>query len=262
MKVWLSHLLRTQFIVLTLTVTSLLVTQTPAFSDPPLYVRHLNQLRITAIAEQGRVTLLDDGQGLVIDAPALNQFPQFSNGCEVTSLAMLLNYEHIAVDKLTLAAEIARAHAPLVTASDGQILSWGDPNDGFVGSMTGTKPGYGVYQAPVVALMRRYLPDDTLDLTGTHFATLLAVLRSGRPVIAWTTMTFSPDVPWVSWHSPQGVIRATMYEHAVLVVGYAGAYVLVNNPLGGIQDERVPLADFHATWVEMGRQAITVLSNR
>lgn len=262
MKVWLSHLIRTQFAVLALTLTGILVTQTPAFSDPPLYVKHLNQLRMTAIQEQGRVTLLDDGQGLLIHAPVVNQFPQFYNGCEVTSLAMLLNYEHIAVDKLTLASEIARTHTPLVTAASGQILSWGDPNLGFVGSMTGTKPGYGVYQAPVAALMRRYLPHDTLDLTGTHFASLLAVLRSGRPVIAWTTMTFSPDVPWVSWRSPQGVIRATMYEHAVLLVGYAGADVFVNNPLGGIQDERVPLADFRATWVEMGRQAITVLSNR
>lgn len=261
MKVWLSHLLKTQLAALTLTLGSIALTQTPAFSDPPFYARNVTLLRTDEQAV-GSLTVLGDGQGVLIKAPAESQFPQFYNGCEVTSLSMLLNFEHIAVDKLMLAAQLPRTTTPLVTDSDGQIVSWGDPNVGFVGSMTGKQPGYGVYHAPIAALMRRYLPHDTLDMTGSRFTSLLAVLRTGRPVIAWTTMTFSPTVPWIVWQSPEGPVRATMYEHAVLLVGYDSTDVFVNNPLGGIQDERVPIGAFRATWDDMGRQAITVITNR
>ncbi|MCY0874920.1 MAG: C39 family peptidase [Firmicutes bacterium] len=258
MKAWLTHLLRTQVVVVGLSIAVIALTETPAFSDPPAAIRHVALWRST----EGRLTLLKGGQGVLIKAPVFNQFPQYHNGCEVTSLSMLLNYEQVHVDKLTLGAQVKRTTAPLVTNASGTIVSWGNPNVGFVGNMSGMKPGYGVYHAPIAALMRKYLPHDTLDLTGAPFASVLAVLRTGRPVIVWTTVTFSPDVPWVVWQSPQGPVRATMYEHAVLLVGYDATDVYVNNPLGGIAQEPVPITAFRASWDAMGRQAITVIYNR
>lgn len=43
---------------------------------------------------------------ILLDVPVLLQFPELPRGCEVTSLAMMLNYAGIQVDKLTLATKV------------------------------------------------------------------------------------------------------------------------------------------------------------
>ena len=55
--------------------------------------------------------------------------PDLPNGCEVTSLAMLLNYYGINVTKEDLAQKIAH-----VSSYDGNYR--GNPNKGFVGYMS------------------------------------------------------------------------------------------------------------------------------
>ncbi|MCY0900667.1 MAG: C39 family peptidase [Firmicutes bacterium] len=258
----LQHLARTQLLILVVTCAAIGTTMTPAFTDSPFYTRQLSQIAAAVQGSHGRLTFLPDGQGVLIDAPSLDQLPQLQNGCEITSLTMLLHYEGFGVTKEELAHQIQRDPQTLQVNPDGTILSWGNPNDGFVGSVSGKGPGFGVYHAPIAALMRHYLPDDTLDLSGISFSDLLSTLRTGRPIIAWTTVGFSPDVPWTTWKTPTGPVRTTMFEHVVLLVGYNRDTVFVDNPLGGQQAEPVSMKTFRASWVAMGRQAITVLQNR
>lgn len=78
-------------------------------------------------------------ESILLTVPALQQFPELPRGCEVTSLAMLLNFAGVQVDKLTLADEISKV--PYL--SDG---IYGNPHQGFVGNMyTYNEPGLGVY---------------------------------------------------------------------------------------------------------------------
>ena len=63
-----------------------------------------------------------------LNVPIENQMPDLPNGCEVTSLAMLLNYYGINVTKEDLAQKIAH-----VSSYDGNYR--GNPNKGFVGYM-------------------------------------------------------------------------------------------------------------------------------
>jgi uncharacterized protein YvpB len=197
-----------------------------------------------------------------LTVPAVDQWPTLPNGCEVTALSMLLDYEGIKVSNVTLAGEIARAKTPRQVVN-GQTVRWGDPNNGFVGSMRDFDDGYGVYNGPIAALASKYLGTDVDDQTGCRSRVLWDDLASGRPVVVWTNVWFEylPSYDWETWQSDHGPITASMEEHAVLLVGYSAHHVYVNNPENGDQSEAVPMSSFLASWRQFGRQAVTVNTN-
>lgn len=201
-----------------------------------------------------------------MSVPAQSQFPQLPNGCEVTSLSMLLSAVGHPVSKMTLAAEMPKAPTPLklaiYTNSQGQtvhkVTYWGNPNVGFVGSVYTAGEGYGIYNGPMMHLLSNVLPGRAENLTNHPFSQILDHVGHGIPVEVWTTLTFKPTTDWVSWNSPQGVVRATPLEHAVLIVGYNATQLFINNPWTGQAGERIAKAPFIAAWQQLGRQAITV----
>lgn len=87
---------------------------------------------------------------MLLDVPFIHQLeaPSLVNGCEVTALAILLNYYEIIVDKNTLANQIESV--PLEYASGLK----GDPNQGFVGSMTDEVLAMGVFVPPIERLAK------------------------------------------------------------------------------------------------------------
>ena len=122
-----------------------------------------------------------------LDVPLVNQMttPRLYNGCEVTSLTMLMNYAHINVTKNELAAKITSV--PL-TYSDGEH---GNPEYGFVGDITGNDPGLGAYHKPIYKLAKTET-SQVKDLTGANFDTVIEQLEQGRPVWTITTASFAP----------------------------------------------------------------------
>jgi uncharacterized protein YvpB len=162
------------------------------------------------------------------------------------------------VSKMVLAEKLPKDLTPRVLGPQGQIVSWGNPNVGFVGSIYVHADGFGVYHGPLARLVGRILPGHAVDLTGRPFRDILAWVARGTPVVVWTTVPFSPHVPWVTWQSPEGPVHTTLEEHAVLLVGYAPGRVYVNNPLNGRAAQSVPMGPFVASWVAMGRQAVSV----
>ena len=252
---WFRHLLRSQLLALVLVIIVLSAISQTVYTDSPLLLRRELQWKNSLLF--GTYTPLESG-GVLLNVPSESQLPALYNGCEVTSLSMLLDYLHIEKTPLDLAHAITRDRTPLVTNSAGDIISWGNPNRGFVGSISGRTPGFGVYHHPIFTLLNHYVPGRANDLTGDSFAQVLGALRGGRPVVVWTTINFSPAISWISWKSPSGDVKTTLAEHAVLLVGYDRKDVFVNNPLNGAKAEPVPRAQFKKTWVEMGRQAVTI----
>lgn len=187
-----------------------------------------------------------------IDVPLLLQKPELPRGCEVTSLAMLLQNAGVKVSKMKLASEIKK----VPYAARGK---YGDPEKGFVGDMYDSdQPGYGVYHKPIAHLAGRYLPDRVADLSGQSFASIERKLSEGKPVLVITNITFRPlsDSAFQTWQTKSGPIRVTYYEHAVLLTGYNRHSVFFNNPLGK-KNTSADKTNFIKAWKQMGSQAIS-----
>ncbi|KAA9012693.1 C39 family peptidase [Niallia endozanthoxylica] len=197
---------------------------------------------------------------VLIDAPVINQLPELPRGCEVTSLAMLLQYAGVEVDKMTLAERVKKE--PSTYRKENNVIYFGHPNDGFVGDMYSYhNPGLGVYHKPIKELADQYLPGRMVDLTGSDFQELKIHLSDNRPVWVIINTTYSrlPDSRFQTWQTPSGPVNITYKEHSVLVTGYDAQYIYFNDPLTGKKNRKAPIMEFEDSWVQMGSQAITYL---
>ncbi|NRD79165.1 C39 family peptidase [Bacillus sp. BRMEA1] len=189
----------------------------------------------------------------ILNVALINQLdpPRLYNGCEVTSLAMILNYNGYHVTKNVLAKSIKRV--PLIYSNGLK----GNPNVGFVGNME-TGPGYAVYNGPIYNLARQYAGAKAINLTNHSFNDILNRVSQGEPVWIITTETFAPVSNFERWHTPQGTIQITFKEHSVVITGYDHNYIYINNPYGE-KNERVNRRSFEEAWEQMGKQAIVII---
>jgi uncharacterized protein YvpB len=192
----------------------------------------------------------------MLDAPLIKQYPELPSGCEVTSLAMLLQYAGIRKTKLELAAEMKKDDTPIRFGDNGSIAYWGNPDTGFVGDVTGKTRGFGIYHTALLPLLKTYLPG-AVDLTGKPFEELENQVAAGFPVVVWNTIDYAVPTQWVEWDSPTGRVKTTFAEHAVLLVGYDEANVYVNDPISGKKGAAVEKSQFLAAWEAMGKQALS-----
>lgn len=201
------------------------------------------------------------GRTVALRVPVLSQKPALPNGCEVTSLAMLLTAAGLPTDKMVLAREQRTDPAQPVfrTGAKGdlsQITSWGDPNTSFVGNVYG-RYGYGIYHKPLFNLLRSKAGARARDLSGNDFTSLLDLIDRGQPVLMWATTTLRPTNAWVTWQGPHGPVRATFFEHAVVLIGHAPGKLIINNPLTG-RRQVVPQQPLIEAWRQLGQQALTI----
>jgi len=187
-----------------------------------------------------------------LDVPLINQMdaPRLYNGCEITSLAMILNYHGVKVTKNELAKKVKTV--PL-TYSNGQK---GNPNAGFVGDMA-NGPGLGVYNGPVLEVAQKYVGDRAVNLTNHSFDDVLKEVGQGLPVWIITTSSFAPVSVFQTWNTPQGKINITFSEHSVVITGYDENYIYINNPYGE-KNQKLNRASFIKAWEQMGKQAIVI----
>ncbi|MFA9556029.1 C39 family peptidase [Evansella sp. AB-rgal1] len=197
---------------------------------------------------------------VLLDVPLVNQYPELPRGCEVTSLAMVLQYYHLNADKLTLAEEVKKETTPL-EVKDGKIY-YGDPNKGFVGDMYDlNKPGYGVYHKPIERLAKQYKGDKVVDITGANFDHVLVQVSKGRPVWIITNTRYKklPNSSFETWHTPNGKIDITYHLHSVVITGFDNDYIYFNDPLHETPNRKKAKQPFIEAWEQMGKQAIFIL---
>lgn len=192
-------------------------------------------------------------ENILLSVPTLQQFPELPRGCEVTSLAMLLNFAGVPVDKLTLANEITKV--PYL--QDG---FYGNPHQGFVGNMfTYNEPGLTVYHEVIEDLANQYLPYQIDNISGDRFSSVQKKLNEGKPVwvIVGSTFAFVPEEQWETWNTREGEIKVTRRVHSVLVTGYDGNNVYFNDPFFPDQNRSANFQEFVTSWTQFGSQAIS-----
>lgn len=182
--------------------------------------------------------------------------PELPRGCEVTSLAMLLQHAGVKVDKLTLAKQIKKT--PYYTGGGYK----GNPHEGFVGDMYDfNKPGFGVYEEPIHELANHYMPNRIHSLTNKNESFLFHQIDKGIPVWVITNDRFKhlPPSEFQQWKTKQGEFPLTFREHSVLITGYDNNFVYINDPLYTRENRKVDKEEFIASWYQMGKQALTYL---
>lgn len=207
-----------------------------------------------AAAESGMILQPGPTVAVLLDVPLLNQLdpPALLLGCEVTALAMILQYNGIPVTKNELADEL-----PVVPIYYENGLH-GNPNEGFVGDVTGADYGFCVYHGPIADLASEYIPSDCVeDISGQDFDFVIAALDQGYPVWVVTTTTFMTDDALEVWQTPTGPVNISYIMHSVAVVGYDSHNLYINNPYGQ-KDQKVDRQNFILAWEQMGKQAIYI----
>jgi uncharacterized protein YvpB len=191
----------------------------------------------------------------IAGVPILAQGPQLPTGCEATSLAMLLQYLGVQVDKTAVVERLPLLGAPEYLADE--VLSGGDPNAGFLGDPY-SEDGYGVYHKPIADVLHSFLPGHELDLSGGEFDDLLRAVADDRPVVTWISMDLAEVSTAYVWTTADGTeIQWKVPEHCVLLTGFDEQSVTVHDPYSGtvLQYDR---EHFREVWEAMGKQAVTI----
>ncbi|WP_234705812.1 C39 family peptidase [Bacillus mycoides] len=199
----------------------------------------------------------NDEKVMLSNVPLIQQLPELDRGCEVTSLAMMLQYAGVSVDKMKLANEIKKVNF----MEDGVR---GNPNEGFVGNIyTFSESGYGVYHGPLFQLAKKYLPNKAVDLTGKSIEEIYKSVKAGHPVVMITNATYAPldEDEFTTWETNSGDVSITYNEHCIVLVGYDKESVYIRDPLDDSLDVKVPRGKFEQAWVQMGSQAISYVNN-
>lgn len=224
------------------------------------------ELQVTAIDATGNesnpaLTIVKNAvlpEKMLLDVPLISQMPELPRGCEVTSLAMLLNYMGINVNKMTLAEQVKKDPTPYHQVNNKTFF--GNPNDGFVGDMYNlSTPGLGVYHGPIYDLANTYRNNHIIDLTGSSFDHVLKYVASSKPVWVINTATFrkAPKNNWETWQTPTGQIDIIYGVHSVIITGYDSKYIYFNDPLTNEKNRKVLIQPFKEGWEQLGKQAIT-----
>lgn len=188
-----------------------------------------------------------------LNVPLENQMPDLPNGCEVTSLSMLMNYYGIKVSKNELAETIQHVDS----FTDGGKYR-GNPHQGFVGHMSIANAGWCVYNEPLYNVARKYT-SHIENITGSDFLSLLKLVSIGHPVLIITTTTFNRVNDMQTWDTNTGKVNVTPSSHACVITGYSKPkkVVYVNNPYG-YKNQPVNWKNLQASYNQQGRQALYI----
>lgn len=164
-----------------------------------------------------------------LDVENILQMPQLPNGCEIVSLAIVLQYMfETEVDPVWLSDNYLSKGAP------GQA----DPEYTYVGDPKGY--GFGCYvpclqMAAIQYLVNAGIRDYTaIDISGSSMGELETWVEEGTPVIMWATVDMEPTVVAQEWTIWGETVRWYSGSHCVVLSGYTEDTSIICDPLCGV----------------------------
>lgn len=209
------------------------------------------------VQPQGNVVELEDNVALTLQL----QDPQLPNGCEVTSLAMLLGWAGYPVDK----EELYWEYLPRQNFSYDELGReiGGNPEQVYVGDASTETAGWYCMEGPIVEAGNTYLRQQgsgrkLAAVTGLSQQNLERYLDHETPLVVWVTLNYEPPFRCEGgWYLADGSFYTPYCNlHCVVVLAQGENGYLTANPLTGWQ--WVDEDQFWSAFDAMGRRAVVV----
>lgn len=187
-----------------------------------------------------------------LDVENIMQLPELPTGCEVTSLAIILNYLGYDIDKVTLSDSFLPKGEPGET----------NPNDAFIGDPKTSIGSYGANAPVLVQTANDYLDYmssnyNAYNVSTEDFSSLLKYINDGYPVMVWATMGLEASYPTEKWVIDNEEVQWYANEHCMVLIGYTPDYYIFADPLkeGIIAYDRGLVEQ---RYNELGNQAVVI----
>lgn len=189
------------------------------------------------------------------------QYPELPNGCEITTLAILLKSMGYDVDKMDLYLN----YLPKVELikEDGKYYGF-SPEKMYIGDARQADKGWYCYEDAIIAaadlfFTRKHLENQVEKVSDLKQNDLDTLVKKGKPVMVWTTLDYSPITKSnrIQWLIGKGQsYTPNSNQHCVLIYGASDSDYFIADPISGwktINKER-----FIKSFESLGSRAITV----
>ena len=170
----------------------------------------------------------ENPDAVYLEVKNIMQMPLLPNGCEVTSLAIVLNYLGYDIDHFTL-------YCDYLPRTD---FEFGDPWTAYIGEATDY--GLGCYAPCIVETANMYLSmaESELcakDVSYQNLDEYTKYIDEGKPVIMWgmVDMFYEDTLAWVGYVDGQEVVWHAR-SHCLVMIGYTEDEYIFCDPLVGI----------------------------
>ena len=187
-----------------------------------------------------------------LNVECIYQKPELPNGCEVTSLSMVLRYMGFPVDKKMLSDQY------LPKGSSGKVT----PYEAFIGNPSSVN-GWYCFSPVIVKCANSYLQSvradkEAVDLSGSSFEALFREVDHGRPVIIWGTLGMGSPKYNGSWNVRGTICKRLINLHCFVLTGYDldRDLVYLSDPLAGNRTFR--LSTCRKCYEQLNSQAVVI----
>ncbi|MER6350466.1 C39 family peptidase [Streptomyces sp. NPDC001634] len=183
---------------------------------------------------------------------------QLSNDCEAAALRMVLASRGIQTGDQAILNRMGLDQTHYQFGRSGSMS--GNPFRTFVGDPNGSEKsgtGFGAYYPPVAAAARSYGLGVRAAGQGVSLGQLQAQVAQGHPAIAWVDYLWrrAATTSYTAYDGAR-VPYAGPAEHTVVVTGFSGNNVTVNDPARGKLS--IPLSSFAAAYATYGNMAVVL----
>ena len=214
-------------------------------------------------SDQAEITptvMPEEDMVVIPDFPVILQKPELPTGCEITALAMVLNYYGLPADKVELAKQyLPMQEMILYKGADGKKYG-PDMNRYFIGDpfSNGLTCGTGA----IMDAAGRYLHDQkslhyAVDMTGSNVDALYNLVDQNCPVMIWITISMADRMEPEGWYTENGVyVDWSSNDHGAVLIGYSESKIMAADPLAGIVE--YDKAQFEKIYEARGKRSMII----
>lgn len=212
--------------------------------------------------EEAQDLLPQEGQPQPGEVELQMQNPELPNGCEVTSLAMVLTAWGYPADKVTLADNCLPCEDFWFDEAGNRMGP--DPDQAYAGDPASATGGWYCLEGAIVTAANAWISSNgggaqAQALTGLSREELEEFAQAAVPLVVWITRDYQPVeyADYFSWQLPDGS-TCTPYNdlHCVVLAGEEDGSYRIADPLNGWQ--LVDPETFWQSFSGMGCRAVAI----